>query len=871
MTSDTNYLDANGILKGERLRRIELQTQNQRLIQYDRFRMIVVLLLLCVIILSSFILFYSWRTENRRQNLSEEVPAVFQVALVLSALVNECTASIYYTALPGEPTLEEVAQIKELQKITFSRIVNDELPSGECWLCDLAGSFIHLEALLYTETEVIRRSLTPLEVFLAYQSHLLNVFEAGYVTLGRSITSGTASIVWAQELMLALTSMAFFRSGAAPKFTTPELIPLITDVYMSLASALRDVDIIERKSSLLLENDLSSWSETFEDSFSGTSQTGQDVLDKIDVDLTGVSVSSTDTTPTEAVQQVTSMYAELLEQVEKETPWKVNDFEVAKVTVILSCIILFFSFIVLILFLFAIFRVLWLKNEVAFEKLTENRVVITLERMNFLLERVLDLDPEGVRFTCEFCKRDQSATSAECELIAYSQRCMSLLEFVPVSAIAFRTRLLERDKIRGDPVYLEFREEKELSMVEREKVSEDGAELASLAPYHNNHNEQRNQGVVVFQKIPSPSTGSLAESFLPTNPLSGQTDSLFQLASSSSSTQESKPSTRQREKEEKNEKKNFREGSLGRNDGAMVSEKRNRSYPLPNPPYEEFNFTSRATEGDFSLPYSGYQMDDPESAFLPTALMPSIVSSYVFFIVVNIACFCRTIDSSVSKMFNAKIPEFMRVFLTLISSFGGVYIGTSGSLAIAGFSDENVESSCIQSLIALDQHLLPVFPEIRCAVCGRRVAQSIIGSSTLKVFVGDSGILTIVDLLLRIAELYDARMVIDAYTATKVDTHPFDITILERVGTDESSSLNVMTVYELTLHENRSRTSLWNEAFENLQSGKYNKAKEKIIEWEALGGKKARATRFLVNLNLKQTVTFFLSSEEHYDYSFVFA
>lgn len=870
MSVDANYLDANGILKGERIRRMELQTQNRRLLRYDRFRVIVVLLLLCVIILCSFILSSSWRTEKRRQNLSDEIPAAFQVALVISALVEECTASIYYTALPGEPTRDEVAQLKELQKITFSRIVNDELSSGKCWLCDLIDSFIHLEGLLYLETEVIRRSLTPVDVFLAYQTYLMNVFQAGYVVLGRSITSGTASVVWATELMVALSSMASFRTGAAPKFTTPELVPLIADVYMSLASALRDVDVVERKSSLLLANDLTSWSETFSNSFSGTENTGQDVLNQIDVNLTGVSVISSDITASEAVQQVTSAYADLLVQAQKEKSWEVDDFEFAYITGILSSISLFFSVIVLILFLFAIFRVLWLKAEVALEKLTENRAILSLARMNFLLGRVLHLDPEGVRFTCDFCKRDQSSTSAECELIAYSQRCMSLLEFVPSGALAFRAQLLERDKMRGDAVYLEFRGKKERNMMEGEKVNEDDAELASLEPSYNNFNKQRNRGGdATFRKIPLPSTGSSAENVL-TNPLSSQIDSFCHPVSSSSTAQESKLSGKQKENEEKSEKVYFDEGDLRKNDGKLESEMHNRTYPLPNPLYEEFNRSPRVEEGDFPLPCRGYQMDDPESAFLPTGLMPSIASSYVFFIVVNIACFCRKVDFSVSKLFNAKIPEFMRVFLTLISSFGGVYIGTSGSLVIAGFSDEDVESSCIQALIAIDQHLLPVFPEINCAVCGRRVTQSIIGSSTLKVFVNDCGILAIVDLLFRIAELYNGRIVIDSYTATKVDTRPFDITILERVGTDESSALNVMTVYELSLHEKRSITSLWNEAFEYFLAGKYSKAKEKIIEWETLGGESDRASRFLVNLHLKQTVTFFFSSEEHYDNSFVF-
>lgn len=897
MTDGHDYLGPDGILKGERSRKLLRQAQQRKLLRYDRFRITIAIVLLIVCISAAYITYLSGSQRKEVKDLSSRASTTFQLTIVLSAIAKECTASIYYTSLPGTPTREEVAGIKEIQVDTFRKIAGAGEENPDCPFCGLISASIHLEALLFTQTQVLRRVFTPLEVFLAYKNHMIEIYEVGNLFLGSAMTSGAASILWENELIRAVSTLAAFLRGIGPKYTTPELVERIPGIYNSVAAGLWKMKILATTSFMLIERGLEEWHTSFLDATNGTCRAAQSLLDQVTVDLTGVSVKSTTFTPEAAVQELVHIFDLLIHQFDEEDVLRVTDLVISLSTEICSIFALGLICSVFLLLLTAMLRAILFKAEFFAEKFAKERLELSIERMQFLVDRIFDLDKDGAQFTVDFCSESPSVTPAERTLISLSQRYMSILEFIPTSAVKFRARLLAKQRAQGDPLRLKMGEGMALEVEKERGESYSETEIPLREVFQSSGGRGGKKGGEGGNGARGSMVGMGTGD--KTNPL-GETSYTARMGTRTSLSRQSFSSSevsnmtdsadfpvsqypnelgygdegqmRKKKGKNKNEKESFsgRRGGNRLEQGLGPNHRKNSlSTPLA---MGNFSFASSfgGEKIGFSSESSGYGKVDYESDFLPPGLVSCQLSTYVIFIIVNISCFCNQLDPSHLKFLLLKIPEFIRVFLNLISSFGGEYIGTSGSYVIGGFRKEDVGDSCVELLLAMHQHLTPAFPNIRCALCGRSVPQHIVGTSSLKVFITDHSVLMIADLLFRVASLYDAVVVIDSFTAVRVDTQMFDKIALERVGLEEDNLHNVMTVYELGLRGEQHGTVLWNEAFDKFQSGMYLEAEEKLLEWRRDHERSERADRFLSNLHDRQTVTFLFASEEKYDCSFVF-
>lgn len=889
MPENHDYLGPDGILKGEQIRKAQRANKQERLIRYDRFRITLAISLVVACGFCGFIIFVAEDARRTVRNISTMAPATYRASLIMSALMNESTASIYYSTIPGTPTREETAELEAIQAFTISMIANKgEEGKEDCILCSMIGVAVDIQGMLFTQTRVIRRVLTPLEIFLAYRNHMIAMYEVGSYFLGTAVTNGAATMMWENELIRSLSVLAAFLRGIAPKYTTPELMPRIPNLYNTIANALWEMEVIQRTSYILVDSINPQWSSEFQEAVADVSTSAQDLLDQISVDLTGVSVESTGMTPTEAVEELTRLYSAFLTQLDAEEVFKVSVLLTYLVTEISACFSLGFIFFLVFLLLYAVFRGLFLKGALVAEKFTEERLELSMERMNFLVERILEMDPEGVRFTVDFCNNNGNVTAAERELIVLSQRYISILEFVPSSVIGFRKRLLAKQKAQGDPVCIRMGEPMECGMmlmeggVQRGNDVEMGQTLGVLSLSHGYGKEGRritgggipDGGNPLRQDFQSLSGVGSRTGFRSSIPSSEQPTLIppSALLSQSAGTYfQSEMEKTGRSGREPSDGKKGRRGGGRRSEGMATSASRPHVFSSPigrDEVSSSFGLDELSTFFDGTVDYPSF---DKDSDFLPPALASATLSTFVLFVIVDVSWFCAKFDPTHSKILMAKIPEFMSVFLNLVTSFGGRYIGTSGSFIVVGVSEGDIEDSCIQMLMAMTHHLIPVFPDIRCAICGRCVPQRIIGTPHLKVFVTDGGVLIMADLLFRIASLYSATVVIDSFTAVRMDTQTFDKIALERVGLEDDKLHNVMTVYELALRGERVKSNLWNEAFDRFQSGMYIEAEEMILEWKKESGETVRADRFLSNLYERHTVTFLFASEENYDYAFHFA
>lgn len=745
----------------ERLRKAK--EGEEKRIRYDRFRVAASLALIIVVAFAATILGMCVKELVEVTSFRSKASVEFRLSRVLVALINETTASVQFVKAADNTKPDRVleAEIEAYQTATREAFTEAASSNDDCEICPNVLGTVDLESLLYAQRNVLRRSYTPLNCLLAYRNVVKSLTETMNYFLGYTLRDGIVDIVWFQNILLGVRSVGMIIPGIMSGDITLELIK---SMYYDVSTCIASLDNVDSSSySLILSAE--GWRNDYTTAVTPPYNGGVAALNGIEVDLTGMTVVEDKSTVEKTLEDLTNIYKALLDKLEKDEPWRKYSISLQVVTIVTSGLAIVLSVAAIIILLYSALSIIWVSPESLYGMRHQERVESSLERMEFFVDRVYDLDLDGVAYAAQRSAESKSITSAERDLLRLAPKLIQVLAFINPNIYTFRQNFLLNNN--------------EDSAVHIAVAGDMNGDTESLNPFGT-------QKLVAAENYESTSTGK-------------------------------------------------------RNSAAASS-----VVILPN----------------------------QENAVSSSLTDTKLVSQSVCFILADISCFFNEVTPETSKVTPIDISNFMALLLKLVKANGGNYITTTGSVVVTAFNESEVqdaENTCVMVLVSIQQHILSSFPKIRCAMISSIVPQGIIGSPSLKAYITDGDVLTLGELLIRIARLHDATFVVDSATFMKIDTQYFYKLALEQIGIDERDLGSTTTVYELVPHGRDASSYLWNEAFDQFHAGDFDQAKEKMRLWRHQHGATVSWKRFNSLLNAvpqPRPVTFLFASGDNFEPNF---
>lgn len=445
-------LDTEETSDKERERVLKAQQREQKRIKYDRFRVIAALFLIVVVAFCATCVGICVVDVMESRMYQHRAAVEYHLSLILLNLIEETTASVQYVENSEnvEPDREEEAYIQKYQTSTQEAITIASDSSNGCEICSSVLGLVDLENLLFIERNVLRRTYTPLSCLTSFKSVTTGLSRAMNYFLGYTLRDGVVDIVWFQNILLGVRSVGMIVPGIMQGDISQDLMQ---SMYYDVSTCLAALDNINSNSyalSVVDEDMQTSYQNAVNDAYTS----GQAVLDKIDVDMTGISVVQTSMSPLEALQSLEKSFRGLLDALEDSEPWLKNNLTLDIVTLITCAVAILLSIVCIVLLLYSALSIIWVSPESLYGMRHQERVDSSLERMEFFVERVYDLDLEGVEYAAQRSAESKSITSAERDLLRLAPKLINVLAFLNPNLYTFRQNWI-KDSQSSDIVLAE--------------------------------------------------------------------------------------------------------------------------------------------------------------------------------------------------------------------------------------------------------------------------------------------------------------------------------------------------------------------------------------------------------------------------------
>eukprot|EP00796_Vickermania_ingenoplastis_P009266 gene9266-6515_t len=441
MTNRYEKVETGECLHAERARIRKAKKREAKRIKYDRFRFVVAIALIIVVALSASIFGICISQMVEVMKFKHKASVEFRLSQVLAALLYETTASVKYVDATTNTAPDRVTQahIEKYQLATREALTEAASSSNECDICPDVLGVVDLESLLYAQRNVIRRSYTPLACLNAYRGVIQSLSEAMNYFLGYTLREGVVDIVWFQNILLGVRSVGMIVPGIMNGDISQDLLKAM---YYDVSTCIVSLDNVN-SNAYALEANKPEWKTSYTEAVTPPYDGGQAVLDQIDVDLSGIKVEESSYTVEETLEKLSEIYSQLLDKLNKEEPWKKYSVTLEIVTLITTIAIILLSCAAIVLLLYSALSIIWVSPESLYGMRHQERVDSSLERMEFFVDRVYDLDLEGVVYSAQRSAVSKSVTSAERDLLRLAPKLIQVLAFINASIYPFRKNFLQ--------------------------------------------------------------------------------------------------------------------------------------------------------------------------------------------------------------------------------------------------------------------------------------------------------------------------------------------------------------------------------------------------------------------------------------------
>lgn len=431
--------------------------QEEKRIRYDRFRAIIAVVLVGMITCSAICAGFSAQNVSVEDGYRSKSEVGFHISNVLYALVQEATFSVEYVASDINSSDREVtAELLAYQQATQDALIEASSSSYGCDLCTHILAMIDMQKLLFVQKQVQRRTVNPIECLHWYRS----LFEVAIETLsyfvGYALPEGTENVLWLQWLVSATRSVGMLTPAATDGDHL--VAELAQEMYSDVSISLALLNSVNRNSNILnvsFPQEAVNYHAAVSDVLAKTNA----VFNQITVNLSGITVVNGTYSPEQALSAIDVAYGSLLEDFREEKNSGNRFIVLNKVTLTTNCVVMVLALITIGILLYASLSIIWVSSEYRYNLRHEERFQSSLERMEFFVDRVYDLDIEGVSLAAQQSAESKSITSAERDLLRLAPKLIQVLAFINPNVYSFRKKFMKEEK---KAINVFFSEEKKL-------------------------------------------------------------------------------------------------------------------------------------------------------------------------------------------------------------------------------------------------------------------------------------------------------------------------------------------------------------------------------------------------------------------------
>lgn len=422
-------LNNSGIRKGEIARLREAKVLERKRVKYDRFRIVMAIMLVVVVAFASAAFGVAMSNYSRVSHVETRNSVEYRLSLVFAALLAETTASINFCGDYGGSTTvsewEKITYIKGYQAATLKAIEDATTDEGDCEYCGQVLSLLNMEFLFFIQESVLRRSLSPRECLRYFMAVFTNGTEAFSYFLGKTLQDNVVALVWYQPLLLSMQSITEVLPGSATGTLSQELLLEMYDYLSSSLAVLTHVNGYANALGKAFPKLLKEYRAAVEPTFAATTKT----IEEITVDLTGVTVNQRYITADAGLELIYTIYSSLLADVGARKSWR-RDSSVNYVILFCSGFSIGIAIIVIVVSVASAMSIIWVSSETLYAKRHQEQLECSLERMEYFVDRMLDLDIDGVLLATMASSQSKAVTTAERELFRMSQKVLQVLAYI---------------------------------------------------------------------------------------------------------------------------------------------------------------------------------------------------------------------------------------------------------------------------------------------------------------------------------------------------------------------------------------------------------------------------------------------------------
>lgn len=422
-----------------------VKKQEAKRVQYDRFRVVIVLTLVVIIGCSAVCVGFAGKNVVIEREFRSKSDVGFYISNILLALVRETTYSVAYVSSPNTTfsDYELGSELAMYQQATQQAVAIASINSNGCSLCTSIVSMINVEVLLFVQSEVMRRSLTPLECLQKYQSLFEATIESLSFFVGYALTDTAVNALWLQDLVSAVQAVGMLAPACMDgNLYTPDLAD---QMYSEVSRSVAQLNSISRES-FLLNTSVPQRADSYASAVSEVLESTDEVFENINVSLDGITVVSDVYSPEEALEEINETYTYLLDSLQKGKNSKDSSMVLNILTLTTNVIVVFLALIGIVIILYAALSIIWVSSEYRYNLRHEERFKSSLERMEFFVDNVYDLDMEGVVLATQRSASSKSITSAERDLLRLAPKVIQVLAFINPNVYSFRKNFIRNEK-----------------------------------------------------------------------------------------------------------------------------------------------------------------------------------------------------------------------------------------------------------------------------------------------------------------------------------------------------------------------------------------------------------------------------------------
>lgn len=412
----------------ERLEKAK-QREHKRIV-FDRFRVIVILLLFLVLFLSAFS--FGIALVNVRESFRTRASLTVsrELAFVILRIAKEAIASFLFVS-SHYPTVNDIsaevlAELFRLQGETQKAI----LGFGKyCPNCPMLVEILNINYVFSTQHSVYMRLFDSKETLLAYQVILERAVKASYTFLSEGIHIGTADIVWMNKLFATSFAVDLMVPGSLQSTTLSK--ETVEGIYDNMTRSIQLFETMNRSSNLLVLMDSKAHS-NFVDVIASPYEECQAAVDQYNVTLSGLSVMSGDTgmSPLSAMNSLINTYSTLVDALENDGVVTESVFNYYLISTLTCGVAIVFCIVAIIIFLVAVMRILFISPEYYFALRHQDCVECSLNRMELFIQKIYELDIKGMQRCLRNSIGCKGITQAEKDVLAFGPRVLQVLSFV---------------------------------------------------------------------------------------------------------------------------------------------------------------------------------------------------------------------------------------------------------------------------------------------------------------------------------------------------------------------------------------------------------------------------------------------------------